>query len=811
MYYPENFEHKTGFVRIREILAARCKGSIAKGYCYEFMLNTDTDAINILLSETDEMRSICTLTNDFPVSEYEDISDIFSILSIDGMIPEPEDFVALLIILVHSKNLLAFFRRSEPEAWLNLKKHVADITFPQYVYERIEGTFGKDGKIKDRASKALAGIRSQLVSNKQNISKKLGSILDTFHREGWLSADLSATLVNGRTVLPIDSTHKRKIAGLIHDESASGKTSYIEPAEVVELNNQQRELELEEQREIKRILRELAADIAPYREILQQLQSIVARFDFIRAKALLSIELNAIKPALNNEQGMQLHQGINPLLLMSFKKENKTVVPLSIELNEKARIMLISGPNAGGKSVAMKTTLLLQYMLQCGMLIPCSGNTCMGVFEDFFLEMGDDQSIENDLSTYSSHLLNMKHIVKYANNRSIVFIDEFGSGTEPTQGGAIAEALLNELIQKKCYGVITTHYTNLKVFAAENEGIENGAMLINPDMKPAFIFQGGLPGNSYAIEIASRIGLRHDIIEYAQQKVGNQHTKFDVILRKALKDKRYYERKRIIIRQQEKKLETLSAEYEAKLIALQQEKRKILDEARSKAERTIKELNASIEKTIRAIKEANAEKEKTKELRRQLREDTEKLVNETINPSSNSIIEKELQQLDARKPELVEIDPDEIHIGSNVRIVGHDTIGEVTDLGEENAVVRFDNIITSIAKIKLEKVLDSEAHKISKSTHNSSTYKNINELRNNFKPYIDLRGMTTDEAITEITVFIDDAIVLGISEVKILHGKGNGILRKNIREYLKTIKQVQYFADEDIRFGGDGISVVQLK
>ncbi|HOE05433.1 MAG TPA: Smr/MutS family protein [Bacteroidales bacterium] len=793
------------------MLAARCKGKLAAAECAAFVMQTDVAIVRRLLAEVDEMRAISMLKNDFPVSEYEDISYILSALGVDGMIPETEDFVALVSILNHSKNLLGFFRRSDPEAWPNLKKHTEGIVFPQYVFERLDATFGRDGKIKDRASKTLAGIRTSLTSNKQSISKKLSGMLDTFHREGWLSADLSATLVNGRTVLPIDSVHKRKIAGLIHDESASGKTSYIEPAEVVELNNRQRELELEEQREIRRILRELTIEIAPYRDMLGSLQEMVVRFDFIRAKAMFAIETNAILPAVANEPGVQIHQGINPLLFMSFKKENKSVVPLSLELNEKNRIMLISGPNAGGKSVAMKTTLLLQYMLQCGLLPPCGGNSCFGIFDGFFLEMGDDQSIENDLSTYSSHLLNMKHIVKHAGAKSVVFIDEFGSGTEPAQGGAIAEALLNELINRQCYGVITTHYTNLKVFAAEHEGIDNGAMMINPDMKPAFIFQGGLPGNSYALEIASRIGLSTEIIEYARQKAGSEHTKFDTILRKALKDKRYYERKRIAVRQQEKRLEALGTEYETKLLALQREKRKILDDARGKAEKIIKDINADIEKTIRAIKEANAEKEKTRELRRELKEKTDALVELTSNEPADSEIEKELRQLAARKPEIVEIDPDEIHIGSRVRISGHDSIGEVADLGDENAVVRFDNIITSIAKTKLEKVPDPEAIKMPKAIHYSSAYKNINELRNNFKPYTDIRGMTADEALGEITAFIDDAIVLGISQVKILHGKGNGILRKSIREYLKTIKQVQYFADEDIRFGGDGITVVQLK
>ncbi|NLA24535.1 MAG: endonuclease MutS2 [Bacteroidales bacterium] len=794
------------------MILARCIGQTAKSYCLEFSFSTDIKQIKTLLTETDEMKSIILLKREYPIFEYKDVSDILAKFKIDGMIPEQEEFYNLLLLLSYSKSVFAFFKRSEKEEFLNLKTHFSDIVFPNFIHDRLDSVFGKDAKIKDRASKELANIRTSLISNKQNISKKLNSILEVFHREAWLSDDLSATIVNGRTVLPIDSSHKRKIAGLIHDESASGKTSYIEPAEVLELNNKQRELELDEQREIRRILAELCADISPYSDTIAQIQELIVKLDFIRAKALLAIEMNAIMPSISEKGGIQIHQGVNPLLLMSFKKENKTVVPLNLELNEQKRIMLISGPNAGGKSVAMKTTLLLQYMLQCGLLIPCGGNSSFSIFNKFFVEMGDDQSIENDLSTYSSHLLNMKHIIKNADDNSLVFIDEFGSGTEPMQGGAIAEALLNELVKKQSFGVITTHYTNLKAFAAETEGLENGAMLINPDMSPSFNFQAGLPGNSYALEIANRIGLSNDIIEYAKQKTGNEHTKFDAILKKVLKDKRYYQRKRVAIRKQEKRFEDLNAEYEEKLLSIKKERQKIINDAQKQVDSVVKNLNAKIENTIREIKEAKAEKEKTKKLRNQLTKDLENLSLNNLEKKSTkkSKIEKDLQKLEKKSIEFVEVVENEIHIGSTVRMIGYDSVGRVCDMNEKNAVVQFGNIITSIDKSKLEKIKDSDIKKEKKATQTSS-YQNISELRNSFKPYIDVRGKNTEEALAEITDFVDNAIVVGSSQLKILHGKGDGILRKFIREYLKTINQVQFFADEDIRFGGAGITVVQLK
>lgn len=789
------------------MISARCKGSIAKSYCRELEMTQQLDTITTWLCETDEMREICVLKDEFSLNEYHDISGAVAAIQIDGFVPEFAEFLDILQLLVVTKGVLQFFKKTDAKLYPYLKRHTRDVVFPQFVLDRIEQTFSKDGKIKDRASKALAEIRSQLINNKQHISKKLASLLDVFHKEKWLSSDLSPSLVNGRTVLPIDSSYKRKIAGLVHDESASGKTSYIEPAEIVELNNRQRELELEELREIQKILRELAGDIAPYSDVLLHIQETIARIDFIRAKALLAIEMDAVKPAVYDDMEFLFHQARNALLVMAYKPSKKTVVPLNVELSSSQHIMLISGPNAGGKSVAMKTVILLQYMMQCGILIPCGGNTRLGIAHDFFLEMGDDQSLDNDLSTYSAHLLHLKNILLKANHRSLVGIDELGGGTEPLQGGAIAEAILKELIEKQCFGVISTHYTNLKIFAAENNGIANGAMLMNADMTPSFVFQAGLPGNSFALEIAHRIGLPAHITEYARKKTGPGHQQFDALLRKVMKDKRYYERKRIAVRQHEKKLEQLTTDYEQRILVLQKERRKILDEAKRHSDLVVKQLNSTIENTIRAIKEANAEKEKTKILRKELDSKVQNLASQIEITITDPAIAADVNKL-PKEPEIVNIDANEIHIGSRVRIVGTENIGEVSDLGEHNAVVRFGNIITSIAQNKLEKIHDE---KPATTRSGGSAYKNIKEIRDNFKPYTDLRGMNSEEAIVSVTAFVDDAIVLGVSQIKILHGKGDGILRKNIREYLKTIKQVQYFADEDIRFGGDGITVVQLK
>jgi len=811
LYYPEDFEHKIGFRRIREMLAHRCKGTTAKELCGTGLVLADIDEIKRKLAATDEMKTILLLHSELSITEYPDISHLLKQLCVDGIILAQEEFVDLFNVLSQSKNVLNYFKKANKDTCRNLYSFVEGVVFPQFVYDRIDFVFSRDGRIKDKASKTLFEVRSSLISNKKLISSKLNNLLETFHKEGWLSSDLSATIVNGRTVLPIETTHKRKIQGLIHDESASGKTSYIEPAEVVGMNNRQRELELEEQREIRRILKELTADIIPYKSDISGLFGMLVILDFIRAKAILAIEMDAIRPEVHDDMNIELHEAKNPLLLMAFKNENRRVIPLNLSLNEKQRIMLISGPNAGGKSVAMKTVALLQYMTQCGMLIPCGGNTSMGMAKKMFIEMGDEQSIENDLSTYSSHLLNMKFFLKNACERTLIFIDELGSGTEPVQGGAIAEAILKQLLEKKCCGIVTTHYTNLKAFASATEGIENGAMLIDNNlMKPTFQFQAGLPGNSYALEIADRIGLPQAIIIDAKEKAGTGLTKLESLMRKTLRDRRYYERKRLVVRQQEKQLEQKMHEYEEKIRKLNAERKKILEESKIKAGQILKDMNSQIESTIRIIREINADKEKTRKLRQELESYVAEKNDEFLKIDSDSPVEEEFKQYANKELEFVDIDPEEIHIGSKVRLAGHETIGEVVDMGSENAVVQFDSVITSVAKSKLEKVPDNETSPKTRISA-GSLYQNINELRSTFKPSIDVRGKRAEEALSEITVFVDTAIVLGVSQLKILHGKGNGVLRKAIREQLKSVKEVAYFSDEDIRFGGDGITVVQMK
>jgi len=591
---------------------------------------------------------------------------------------------------------------------------------------------------------------------------------------------------DGRAVIPISSAFKRKLNGIVHDESSTGKTSYIEPAEVVELNNQIRELEYSEMREVVRILTIFSNDIRPYLPDLMLGYDFLGRIDFIRAKAILANDLNAIKPCMENKCQLEWEGAVHPLLMMALKRENRKVVPLNITLTPKKHILLISGPNAGGKSVCLKTVGLLQYMLQCGLLIPVKENSVTGIFDKLFIDIGDEQSIENDLSTYSSHLMNMKFFLKNSNDKTLVLIDEFGTGTEPMLGGAIAESILTQLEQMNTFGVITTHYTNLKHFASSAEGIENAAMMYDSaKMEPLFQLDIGKPGSSFAFEIARKIGLPEHILQSATEKIGVDHINFDKHLRDIVRDKRYWETKRQKIRNVEKSLDDLAEKYEKDLSQLDKQRKEILLKARQEADLILGEANKKIENTIREIRETQADKERTKELRAKLIEFKEEVI-ETTN-SQDEFIEQKIQKLKEKEsrrnenravkkvaaPKVVDEEPETLKIGDKVLMTGNQNVGEILELNEKNAVVAFGQLRTSVSRDKLEKITNNEAKKMKK-TYNQ-TLPNINkglsEKRLNFKTEIDVRGMRGEEAIQTINTFEDDLMLLMLPPEAILNGQ----------------------------------------
>ncbi|MGL4293191.1 MAG: endonuclease MutS2, partial [Bacteroidales bacterium] len=693
------------------------------------------------------------------------------------------------------------------------------IVFPQLI-GRIDAILDKFGKIKDNASPSLMQIRREMSSTMNGISRSLNSILRSAQTEGYVDKDVTPTMRDGRLVIPVAPTFKRKIRGIVHDESASGKTVFIEPAEVVEANNRIRELENEERREIIRILTEFTNEVRPLSEDILYSYEFLADIDFIRAKAIFSISIQGIVPVLSKTMEAIWSGAIHPLLYLSLKKQNKQVVPLDIELDENQRIVLISGPNAGGKSVCLKTMGLLQYMLQCGMPVSMYANSRCGIFDSIFIDIGDEQSIENDLSTYSSHLTNMKYFVRNCNSKTLILIDEFGGGTEPQIGGAIAQSLLDRFNKNGAYGVITTHYQNLKHFAEDTSGIVNGAMLYDRHlMQPLFKLSIGNPGSSFAIEIARKIGLPEEVIAEATEIVGSDYIDMDKYLQDIVRDKRYWENKRQNIRLQEKRLEESSDRYEKQLLELDKQRKEIIKTAKTEAERMLSEANTRIENTIREIKQAQAEKEKTRDIRKKLTEFKDSVENKTelddkIARKIQKIREKEEKKknptISAKEKKVFR--PDIIQMGDAVRIKGQTSIGEVLELNGKNVMIAFGMIKTTVKIDNIEKMSKNQIKREQpKNTFvSASTADEIRERKLNFKQDIDVRGMRGEEAIQAITYFIDDAILVGMARVRILHGTGTGALRQIIRQYLSTVHGVRSYRDEHVQFGGAGITVVDF-
>ncbi|NDV94225.1 endonuclease MutS2 [Dysgonomonas sp. 521] len=820
MTYPENFESKIGFDKIRGLLTDKCLSPLGEEKVAELAFSSDYAYITGSLSQTEEFIRIIKEEDNFPTNYFLDVRPALKSIRVEGTWIDETALFDLRRSLQTIRDIVSFLKKEDEEntPYPYLYALAGDVAvFPQLI-SKIDNILDKFGRIKDNASTELNRIRKDIAHVSGGISRSLNAILRTAQSEGLVEKDVTPTMRDGRLVIPVAPAFKRKIKGIVHDESASGKTVFIEPAEVVEANNRIRELESEERREIIKILINFTDILRPSVPDILQSYEFLAKIDFIRAKAVLSIDLNAIKPAIEDKQIIRWYRAKHPLLFLSHRKQNKQIIPLDIELEDDNRILIISGPNAGGKSVCLKTVGLLQYMVQCGVPIPLDENSIVGIFDNVFIDIGDEQSIENDLSTYSSHLTNMKFFVRNCDKKTILLIDEFGGGTEPQIGGAIAESLLKRFNEKGAFGVITTHYQNLKHFANENKGVINGAMLYDRHlMQPLFTLSIGNPGSSFAIEIARKIGLPEDVITDASEIVGSDYINMDKYLQDIVRDKRYWETKRQNIRQKEKRLEEITETYETDLLSVEKQRKEIIRQAKADAERILAETNAKIENTIRTIRESQAEKEKTKQARQALNEFKSSLGNDA-NFADEKIARKIQKLKEKEKGKKTKNNPPKEHkeqpisVGDNVRIKGQTSIGQVLDIQKGNATVAF-GMIKSTAKLDtLEYISKNQVKRETKSTLVSAAASDdVREKKLNFKQDIDVRGMRGEEALQAVMYFVDDAILVGMSRVRILHGTGTGALRQMIRDYLRLAPGVRHYQDEHVQFGGTGITVVDLE
>jgi len=818
--YPENFEYKIGFDKIRQLLIAKCLSPLGEEKVTNLAFSSDYTHISESLSQTEEFMRIINEEDNFPTNYFLDVRHALRNIRVEGTWIDEAALFDLRRSLQTIRDIVLFLKKEEEEntPYPYLYALAGEVAiFPQLI-SKIDNILDKFGRIKDNASAELSRIRKDIALVSSGISRSLNAILRTAQNEGLVEKDVTPTMRDGRLVIPVAPAFKRKIKGIVHDESASGKTVFIEPAEVVEANNRIRELESEERREIIKILVTFTDILRPLVADILQSYEFLATIDFIRCKATFAIDLDAIKPSIEDKQIIRWYRAKHPLLFISHRKQNKQIVPLDIELEEDNRILIISGPNAGGKSVCLKTVGLLQYMVQCGIPIPLAENSKVGIFNNIFIDIGDEQSIENDLSTYSSHLTNMKFFVRNCDEKTILLIDEFGGGTEPQIGGAIAESLLKRFNEKESFGVITTHYQNLKHYANEHKGVINGAMLYDRHlMQPLFTLSIGNPGSSFAIEIARKIGLPEDVIADASEIVGSDYINMDKYLQDIVRDKRYWETKRQSIRQKEKRLEEITTTYETDLLSVEKQRKEILRQAKADAERVLSEANAKIENTIRTIRESQAEKEKTKQARLTLNEFKSSLEDEK-NFSDDKIAKKieKLKEKEKNKKKKSE-QPKEIKeqiiaIGDNVRIKGQTSIGQVLDIQKGSATVAFGMIKSTVKIETIEYISKNQVKRETRSTTVSVTASDdLREKKLNFKQDIDVRGMRGEEALQAVMYFVDDAVLVGVSRIRILHGTGTGALRQMIRDYLRTAQGVRNFQDEHVQFGGTGITVVDLE
>jgi DNA mismatch repair protein MutS2 len=787
MIYPNNAGEKLGFLEIKELIKLYCLSSMGRELVDKIQVMNNFDNINKFLRQTNEFKNI--LQNDTPLSiqNFFDIKSMVEKARIEGTYLSEDEFFKVSASLTTVFSIIQYFS-DRVGLYPNLEALFEHLPIEKTIIIKIEKIIDPKGKIKSNASSALMEITSGISKAEQEARKKIDHIYKNAQNNGW-TADGNLTIRDGRLCIPVLAENKRKLKGFIHDESASGQTVYMEPEEVFQLNNLLRDLEFEKRREIIKLLIELTNELRPYVPLLLSYHGLLTKLDFVRAKALFAISIEAEMPVLVRESELNLINARHPLLMISLKKENHSVVPLNIKIDEQDRIIVVSGPNAGGKSVCMKTVGLLQIMVQAGLLIPANEHSKLGIFKQIFADIGDDQSIESDLSTYSAHLSKMKYFMEWANSKTLILIDEFGTGTDPQFGGPIAESVLEYLNRKNVRGVVTTHYSNLKTFANSTTGLENASMLFDNDkMLPLYILSMGKPGSSYAFEIAQKIGLGTEVIESAKRKVGNYQKKVDTLLVDLERDKKELIEAKRSLDKKEEKVKALLTENEKLKTYLEENKKLIIKDAKVEAQNIIKNANKLIENTISEIKESKADKIKTQNLRQNLQQELNKHhVQENLIVKINEVVE--------------------IKSGDWVKLNDSETFGQVLEIARDNVILAMGDLRSVVKLNRVEKISNRSVPKDIRKSHGTD----LTESFSTFKTELDLRGKRGDEALYEIEKYLDRAVMLGLTSLKIIHGKGDGILRKLIREYLRKYSQVSRIEDEHADRGGDGITYVYLK
>lgn len=789
MIYPENAVDKLGFSEVKALIKTYCLSEMGSQMVDKIQPLYHFDQVNKFMRQTHEFKEILLNDSPLPIEHLYPIRHLAEKARVEGTFLTEEQFLHVLLSLRTVFAVIHYFNERDG-VYPNLEALFEHLPIEKSIVRSIEQVLDIKGKMKSSASPALADILSSIAKAEQEARKTIDQVFKSAQRSGW-TADGNLTIRDGRLCIPLLAENKRKVKGFIHDESATGQTVFIEPEEVFHLNNKVRDLEFEKRREIIRILTRLTDELRPNIPLLLAYHGLLSKLDFVRAKALFALELNAEMPQLVKEAALELINARHPLLTLNYKKEKQTVVPLNVKIDAVQRVIVVSGPNAGGKSVCMKTIGLLQMMAQAGLLIPADESSTVGVFRQFFADIGDDQSIESDLSTYSAHLSKMKYFTAHANAKTLVLIDEFGTGTDPQFGGPIAEAVLEVLNKKQIRGVVTTHYSNLKNFANASEGLENASMLFdNAAMKPLYILEIGKPGSSYAFEIAQKIGLPQEVLHAAKQKIGAQQKRVDTLLVNLEREKKDISDAKRLLETREQRLNKLQHDNEELQHYLDENKKTILKQAKIEAQEIIKNANKLIENTISQIRASKADKEKTKELRQHLQQTFD----------SHQIAEAKMPKAVAQAVK------EEIKIGDWVKIVDSGNVAQVLEVAKDNIILAMGDLRSVVKRKRVQKMSNREVPKEIKRTHSAT----LSEELAGFYPELDVRGMRTDNALQAIEKHLDKAIMMGYPSLKIIHGKGDGILRKMVRDYLRKYSQVNRMEDEHPDRGGDGITYVYL-
>lgn len=795
MLYPENIEQKLGFDQVRELVKKECLSPLGQYYVDKISFSTDVVLVKKLIAQADEFKRILSENIPFPFSNYIDVRPYFDKIKPEGAFLEPSEFYEIKLSLHTIISCLEFLNKRNDAYFPALKALGKEIVLDRDLYEEIDQKISEDGRVRDNASRELQVVRKKIVMEQGRIRRELDRILKQSKQEGYTEERAEITIRNGRMVIPVSAENKRKVKGFVHDESATGQTVFIEPAEILEINNEIIDLQYQERREIVKILIALSDQVRPQLIPLRKAYTFLGLIDFIGAKAKFARKIVAVKPVIEEKPIIKWQQARHPLLFIALQKQHKEIIPLDIEINQENRLLIISGPNAGGKSVCLKTTGLIQYMFQCGLLVPVEESSRMGFFNDVFIDIGDEQSIENDLSTYSSHLKNMKQFLEFAGNRSLILIDEFGTGTEPQFGAAIAEAVLEGLVDRKAFGLITTHYGNLKAYADKTSGVINGAMRYDlKKLEPLYQLEIGRPGSSFAFEIARKIGLPEVVIQRSREKIDSGQLDMEKLLRDLEAEKNRLSKQNDEVRRKDVELNEKLKEYTERTTYLEANNRKLMNEAKDKAKQLIAEANQRIESTIRDIRESKADKEVTKLLREDLKTFNDNLKKE-IEPEKSKIV----------------VEEGEVKVGDLVRVKDNGAVAEVISIKGKDADIFIGDLKSTVKMNRLEKISRKEYKQERGVENKPASGINLNEKLGNFSPNLDLRGKRGEEALQEVDRLIDSAILFNVPEVHIIHGKGDGILRSLIRNHLKNYKEVNSMGDEHADRGGAGVTIVRLK